>query len=149
MDFSKMRTPDWIMGGCGLVLIIDLLFFPWHKIDFGSFGGGSVNRSAVESPNSGWGWLALLLTIAIVAVVVLRRLTTVQLPEIPVPYQDAAFFASIAVAAILLLKLVIETDFLGFGSYFGIILAGGMTYGAFAARQLDGSAASTTPPTAF
>ena len=56
MDLSKMRTPDWILGGCALVLIIDLLFLPWHKVDFdlGPLLGssGSIKRTAIQSPNS-------------------------------------------------------------------------------------------------
>lgn len=151
MDLSKMRTPDWILGGCALVLIIDLLFFPWHKIDFGlsALGvGGSIKRTAVQSPNAFWGILALLVAIAILAVVIIRRLTTVKLPDLPISWTDATFYATIATLALLLLKLVIETSSLGFGSYFGILLAAGMVYGGFASKQAD-QAAPSGPPTAF
>ncbi|MEO8692540.1 MAG: hypothetical protein ABI658_03435 [Acidimicrobiales bacterium] len=147
-----MRTPDWILGGCALVLIIDLLFLPWHKIDF-DFGpllgsAGSVKRTAVQSPNAFWGWLALLLAIAVLAVVIIRRLTTVKLPEIPISWSDATFYGAIAALALLVLKLIIETSSLGYGSYFGILLAAGMVYGGFAAKQLDATAPSS-PPTSF
>ena len=152
MDLSKMRTPDWILGGCALVLIIDLLFFPWHKIDFnrGPLLGssGSVKRTAVQSPNAFWGILALLLAIALLAVVILRRLSTVKLPELPISWTDATFYGTIATLALLLLKLIIETNSLGFGSYFGILLAAGMVYGGFASKQAD-QAAPSGPPTAF
>ena len=152
MDLSKMRTPDWILGGCALVLIIDLVFLPWHKIDFdlGPLLGssGSVSRSAIESPNAFWGWLALLLAIAILAVVIVRRLTTAKLPDLPISWTDATFYGAIATLALLVLKLIIETSSLGFGSYFGILLAAGMVYGAFASKQAD-STAPSGPPTAF
>ncbi len=151
MDLSKMRTPDWILGGCALALIIDLLFLPWHKIDidFGPLGSASDSRSAIQSPNSFWGVLALLLAIAVLAVVIIRRLTTVNLPDLPISWTDALFYGSIATLVLLLIKLIAETDFLGFGAYLGILLAGGLVYGAFATKQLDGSGASSAPPTAF
>jgi len=150
VDLSKMRTPDWILGGCALVLIIDLLFFPWHKvdIDLGPFGGGSYKRTGIQSPNAFWGILALLLAIAILAVVIVRRLTTAKLPDLPISWTDATFYGAIATLALLVLKLIIETDALGFGSYFAILLGAGMVYGAFASKQAD-STAPSGPPTAF
>jgi uncharacterized membrane protein YgdD (TMEM256/DUF423 family) len=150
VDLSKMRTPDWILGGCALVLIIDLLFFPWHKVDvnLGPFGSSSVKRTGVQSPNAFWGILALLVAIAILAVVIVRRLSTVKLPDLPISWTDATFYAAIATLALLVLKLIIETNSLGFGSYFGILLSAGMVYGAFAAKQAD-STAPSGPPTAF
>jgi hypothetical protein len=145
-----MRTPDWILGGCALVLIIDLLFFPWHKYDFGLsvLGVGSVKRTAIQSPDSFWGILALLLTIAVLAVVIIRRLTTVKLPELPISWTDATFYGTIAILALLLLKLIVTTDNLGFGSYLGLLLAAGAVYGGFASKQAD-QAAPSGPPTAF
>jgi hypothetical protein len=79
-----MRQCDWILGGTALVLVIDLLFFPWHKIsiDFGPLGSTSSSRTALQSPNGFWGILAFLVAIAIVAVVIIRRLTTVKLPDL-------------------------------------------------------------------
>jgi hypothetical protein len=156
VDLSKMRTPDWILGGCALVLIIDLLFLPWHKYDFDLgdlgplLGGGShsVKRTAIQSPDSFWGILALLLAIAVLAVVLIRRLSTAKLPELPISWTDATFYATIATLALLLLKLIIDTDNLGFGSYLGILLAAGAVYGAFATKQAD-QAAPTAPPTSF
>lgn len=150
MDLSKMRTPDWILGGCALVLVIDLLFFPWHKISYNVFGiSDSVTRSGVESPNAFWGILALLLAVATIAVVILRRLTTVQLPELPVSWADALFYGAIATLVILLLKLVLETDSLGWGCWLAILLGAGMVYGGFALKQVETKPTGSIPPTSF
>ena len=151
MDLSKMRQADWILGGCALALVIDLLFFPWHKIDldFGPLGSSSSSRSGIQSPNSFWGVLALLLAIAIVAVVVMRRLTTAKLPDLPIAWGDALFYAAIATLVLLFIKLIAETDFLGFGAYLGLLLSAGAVYGGYATKQADGQGASSAPPTAF
>ncbi len=143
MDLSKLSLSDKIIGGTGIVLIIDLLFLPWHSIDLGAFGG-SITRTAVQDPNAIWGIFALLLTIAIVAVVAVRALKPeTTLPDLPVTWNQAIFYAAAATAALLLLKLVIETSQLGFGAFLGIILAGGMAYGGFLKFQDDKSATTT------
>jgi hypothetical protein len=151
VDLNKLSMGDKIAGGAGILLIIGLLFLPWHKIDFGFDIGGvddSVTRTAIQSPNSFWGILALLLTIAIVVVIVLRKLTTVALPALgSVTWADALFFASIAVAALLLLKLIIETDALGWGLWLDLLFAAGLVYGGFLIKQEGDVATPGTPGT--
>ncbi|HET7652636.1 MAG TPA: hypothetical protein VFK42_06335 [Acidimicrobiales bacterium] len=128
MDLNKLTLGDKILGGAGILLILDLLLFPWHSVDLGIV---TINRQATESPNAFWGVLALLVTIAIVAVVIVRRLTTANLPELPIAWNLALFYAAIATLAILFIKLVSETSSLGFGAWFGLLLAAAMVYGGF------------------
>ncbi len=132
MDLSKLTTGDKIVLGTGIVLFITLLALPWHSIDFGFV---SENRTAIQSPNSIWGVLALLLTIAVVAVVVVDRLTEASLPDLPVPLDRAVLIASGATLAFLVLKLIVETEFLGFGAWLALLLAAGMAYGSFAREK--------------
>jgi hypothetical protein len=141
MDLNKLSLGDKIAAACGIVLFIDLVAFPWHNIDFII---GSVKRTAIQSPNSFWGFLALLLTIAVVAAIIVRKLTTAKLPDLPIPWSQAIFFASIATLALLLLKLIIETSALGFGAYLGILLAAGMTYGGYLISQEGDTATGNT-----
>jgi hypothetical protein len=146
VDLNKLRLGDKIALGCGIVLLITLLFLPWHRacIDFGAFGGNECfNRGALESPNGFWGILALLLTVAIVAVILVERLTETELPALPIAIHQAEFYACIAVLVILLLKLVLETEGIGFGAWIAILLAGGMTYGGFLIFQSGGSDAAS------
>jgi hypothetical protein len=157
VDLNKLSLGDKLAGGAGILLVIGLLFLPWHKIDFGGFEvggvdveGESVTRTAIQSPNSFWGILALLLTILIVAVVILRKLTTVELPALgsgTVSWSDVTFFATIAVGVLLLLKLVVETDALGWGMWLDLIFAGVMIYGGFLIKQEGDVVAPGTPGT--
>lgn len=144
MDLSKLTIGEKIVGGAGIVLVLDLLLFPWHKIDFG-IGALSVSRSGIESPNGFWGVLAMLLALAMVAVVVVTRFTSTKVPDLPLPLGQAMFFAGVAVAALLLIKLISETDFLGFGAYLGILLGGAMAYGGFVYRKEAGDASASPP----
>jgi hypothetical protein len=152
VDLNKLSLGDKIVGATGIVLLIDLLFFPWHKVDLGFDIPGvadSVTRKAIQSPNAVWGWLALLVALAIVAAVIIRKLTTTQLPDLPVPWPRAIFFGTIAVLVLLIIKLISETDFLAFGSYLAILLGAGMVYGGFLISKEAETATGTAPPTPF
>jgi hypothetical protein len=149
VDLNKLTMGDKIVAGTGIVLIISLLFFPWHSVTVSGFGmSQSFTASAIESPNGFWGILALLVVIAIVGVVLAQKLGNVELPDLPIPWSDAKFFATIAVLVLLLLKLIIETDGLGWGCYLAILLAAGMVYGGFLIKNEDAGAASA-PPSSF
>lgn len=145
MDLSKLTQGEKVVGGAGLALIVDLLFLPWHRIDLGIV---QWTRSGVESPNGFWGILALLLTIAMVGFVVATRLTTTRVPDLPVPAGQAMFIGGTAVAGLLLLKLAVETDFLGFGAWLGVLLGGAVAYGGHLMRQ-EANPLSGRPPTDF
>lgn len=146
MDLSKLTMGEKVVGAAGVLLLIDLLFLPWHKIEFGgALLNVSVTRSAIESPNGLWGVLALLVTLAMVAVVVVTRFTTAKVPDLPIPLGQAMFFAGIAVIALLFLKLLLETSALGFGAWLGVLLGAAMAYGGFLIRQEAGAAPSSPP----
>jgi hypothetical protein len=152
VDFNKLSTGDKIAGGAGILLVIGLLFLPWHKVefDFGPVGSTSETRSAVQSPNSFWGWLALLLVLAIVVTIILRKLTETDLPALgSVSWADATFFAAIGVGVLLLIKLISETDALGWGLFVDLVLTGVLIYGAFLIKQEGDTTAPAGPPQAF
>ncbi|MFN2506286.1 MAG: hypothetical protein ABR540_19075 [Acidimicrobiales bacterium] len=137
----------------GLLLALDLLFLPWHHfdVDLGRFGvsteGVDLDRSGVQSPQRLLGMLALVLALALVVYVV---------PEVVGRGRESSraanarewfpLFAGPAVLALLLLKLVLEPDFLGIGAWVGVLLGAGLAYGAFALGQ-EAPAASGTRPT--
>lgn len=146
MDLNKLTMGDKIVAGTGIVLIIGLIAFPWHSWDYGF--GISDSFSAISTHNTFWAILALLLTIALVGVVLAEKLGNVALPDLPIAWNDAKFYAAVAVLALLVLKLLTEFDFLGWGAYFNILLAAGMAYGGFLIKK-EGAGASSTPPSAF
>ena len=151
MDLNKLTKGDKIVVGAGLLLIIDLLFLPWHNIKIGSGLLGisvKVTRSGVESPNALWGWLALLLALVMVLQIVLSKFTTVQLPTLPVPWSRVHLIAGVAVLACLLIKLVAETDFLGFGAYLGLLCGAALAFGGFTISkepEVTGTSGSWSP----
>ncbi len=142
MDLDKLSLSDKIIAGTGIVLIIDLLFLPWHSIDIGPF---STSLTAIEERNAFLGVLALLLTIAVVAVTLVRVFKPeTKLPDLPVTWDRAIFFGAAATLGLLVLKLILETDFLGIGAWLGLLLAAGMTYGGYLKFQADSTAGAGT-----
>jgi hypothetical protein len=135
MDFKKLTQGERITVIAGLILIIDLLFLPWHKVSTVVFGQTiSGTASAIESPNGFYGVLALILTIVLVGVI-LARLGGVKLPDLPAPLGQIIMIVGIVIFVLLLIKLLAETDFLGFGAYLGILLGAAVAFGAYSIKK--------------
>lgn len=135
MDIGRITLGDKLTAGAGLLLLVDLLFLPWHQVF-------SFSLTATEAPGGWWGTLAVLLTLAILVVIGLRRLTSVTFETLPLPIGRANLAANVAVLAVLVLKLVLDLDYLGFGAFLGLLLAGVMVGGAF----LGHDETDETPP---
>lgn len=154
MDFSRLTLGDKILGGTAIALVITLVFLPWHSVSYSGYGVSySATSSAIERPNGMLGLLALLVLFAIIGVTIVRKLTDTELPETPKPLGELTFYAAVGVLVILLLKVIVKTDILGFGCYLAILLAGGMVYGAYLGKdEADGAATgggTGAPPTPF
>ena len=135
MDFKKITQGERIVLIAGVLLIIDLLFFPWHKIDLGGLVGVDVTRTGVQSPNSFYGVIALLITVVMVGQIIAAKLANATLPAMPVTWGQVHLIAGIVVLVVLLIKLIVETDFLGFGAYLGILLAAALAFGGFTVNK--------------
>jgi hypothetical protein len=155
VDLNKLSLGDKIVGGTGIVLFLLLLIVPWHSqtVDLGQFGGKHTYTLKATSGDGGAvGWpaiLAILLLIAIVAVVLVRKLTTADLPELPIPWNQAIFYATIAVPVLLVLKLLLKNESISFWAYIDILIAIGMAYGGFLIFKESDEATATgsAPPT--
>lgn len=151
MDLSKLSKGDKIVLVAGLVLIIDLLFLPWHNVKVGSGVLGitvKVTRTGVESPNAFWGILALLVAAVMVLQIVLAKFTSTTLPTIPMPWGRVHLFAGVAALALLVIKLFAETSYLGFGAFLGLACGAGLAYGGFMISkepEVSGAAGGWSP----
>ena len=150
MDLNKLSLGDKIVAGGGTLLFLLLLIVPWHEID--QFGI-SATAKATEGDGDAVAWpafLAILLLIAVVAVVLIRKLTTTDLPELPIPWRQAIFYATIAVPVLLILKLLMWNEFIAFWAYLDILIGIGIAYGGFLiSQEADETATGTAPPTPF
>jgi hypothetical protein len=134
MDLTRLTLGERIVLVAGVLLIIDLLFLPWHSV---SVLGVHLTRTGVQSPNAGYGVLALLLVIVMVGQIIAAKMTSAKLPDPPVPWSQIHLIAGVAVAVLLVLKLLVETNILGLGSYLGVALGLAVAYGGYTIRQED------------
>jgi hypothetical protein len=143
MDLKRLSPGERYMSLAGVLLVLDLLVLPWHRISIGIGPFGvTASRSGIESPNGFLGLLALLLSVAIVARIVVGEFTSVELPALPVTWQQADLIAGAAVAALVVLKLLVETSYLSIGAWLALPLAAGMAYGGYVRSR-----EATTEPT--
>jgi hypothetical protein len=133
VDLSKLGRDDWLVGAGGILLIIDLLFLPWHHESATLLGATvSASQSATSAPDAIWGVIALLLTLAVVvdlALSLFNPQTRVPTTQLGRPMTRCA----VAAGAIffLLLKFFAHTQYLGVGAYLGFILAIAVVVGAY------------------
>ena len=128
MDLNKLTPGEKVVLVAGAVLLFDLLVLPWHDFIIAS-------RTGIQTPNSFWGVMALVVTAAMVGAVVVTRFTTAKMPELPVPLGQAMFIGGIAVAALLFLKIAVETSNLAIGAWLGLLLGAAVAYGGSLVRK--------------
>jgi O-antigen/teichoic acid export membrane protein len=109
------------------MLIVNLFFAPWYHVDIG--GLFSEDRTALEPPLGWAAVLAWLVTLALLAQVVIPRLTHEELPRLSMAWSRIAVIEGVAVFGLVLIKLL-ATPYLGFGAWIGILLAGTVAYGS-------------------
>lgn len=157
MDFSKLTTADKVVVGSTIAFFI-FMFFPWFGIDgLEDFGDPTANGFDVGFL---WGMLPLIMAVAMSAHVLVTRFAEgAQLPE--APWSKLYLGLGIAVAALVVLKLLIGESISGFGFsedldrriglFLATLAAIGVGVGGFLKFQEgDGAAAgSSGPPTSF
>jgi hypothetical protein len=130
-QFAKMGLGEKIILIAAPLLLV-ASFLPWYDVDFGI---GSVTRSGWESPGAIWSMLAVVVSLIAFGKVVLSNFTSVQIPSDfgnpNITWGRIHLGLGIAAAVFILLKLVNESSYLGFGFYIGIILVAALAVGGY------------------
>lgn len=143
MDLSKLTTSDKIIAGSGILLFI-AYFLPWFKVDgFGdsvSWSGGDVGFL--------WSTLPMLIGLVMAGLVIASKMFDVKLPDPPVPWGQAYLGLGALAALLVLIKLLIGEEVLGFdldrgfGLFVAAIAAIGLAVGGFLKFQAGEDAPS-------
>jgi hypothetical protein len=135
---SELSQGERIVLVAGLLLIVDLLFVPWHSADLGGLG---IHLTAVQEPYAAYGVVAVILTAVMVLQLVIARLTTARLPGSPALWAQVHLVVGVFVAVVLVIKLLRVTDLLGFGSYSGVLAGVLVAYGGYCIARDGGGPA--------
>jgi hypothetical protein len=134
VDFSKLSREDLMVLVGGIVLIIGMFAFPWYSIGLGVYG--SLDRTAIESPYSIWGILALIVEIVIVLDIGLARFSpATQLPTLAVGRDMTRVYACALLIVLLFIKFIAHVGSFGWGFFVDVILAIVVTVGAWFIAQ--------------
>ncbi len=136
MNLDNVRRDDWIIGGLAIILIVDLLAFPWFSISVGPF---TFDFTGTDAPD---GWLGVLAVIALIAVVadlaVERFSPQTQVPAVGGSRTTTRFVLVAAAAGFMALKFLLHLGHvgdLGWGFWLGAVLAAALVYAALQARS--------------
>ncbi len=134
MDLKKLSTVDWIISVAGVLLVIDLIALPWYDFHVYLYG---ASFSGVEAPDGFLEWLAVLIGLAMIGQVVLSKLTSVELPQLGMPWARIKMIGGLAVLGLVLLKFVLHLHphYFGIGCWAAVILAAVLAYGGFMATK--------------
>ena len=125
MDLRRLRVGEWIVGACGVLLLITL-FLPWY---------GDPSSTAWES----FTVLDLILALLALAAISVPIVTAMQrVPAVPLALESlAALFALVAVVLVLIRVLNLPGDAHGreVGLWLGLIATLGITGGGLVAMR--------------
>ena len=138
--FKAMGIAEKIIVVAGAVLFI-AGFLPWYDVDLGS---ASLTRNGWQSPGAFWSIVAVLIGAGMATVVVLRNLTDVAIPDnvSGITWPKLYLGGGVAALAFVLIKLLNENSYMGFGFYIGIIAAAALAGAGVYAVQQEKTAAA-------
>lgn len=127
--FMALGIGEKIIIIAAVVLFIDG-FLPWYSIDLGPV---DFTRNGWQSPGAIWSILAVLVGLAMGGLVVVKGLTEAEVPDNVGGFSWPKILLGGGVAALVfvLIKLLNESSYLGFGFYLGIICAAALAAGGF------------------
>lgn len=144
MDKLKDLTlGEKIVAGAGVLLLIDS-FLPWYSVDIKSYGiGYSYTRNGWQSPGSLFSLLAVLLGVAMAAQVIVTKLGLAELPDKlgNFSWGQVHMFAGIAALALIVIKYLNESSYVGIGMWIGFLCGAGLAFGGFTINKERASAA--------
>jgi hypothetical protein len=108
----KLNTADRVIVASTIVLIVSP-WLDWFKATYegGLVGGSSTINGWDVSDRTFWVTIPFLLALVSLAIVLVRAFSRrVELPALPIGYGQAVFFAGVAAAGLVLMKVLVGEE---------------------------------------
>jgi hypothetical protein len=132
MDLSKLKNGQKIVLVAGIVLIINL-FIPWYRVDLGAFGSANFNA---------WhfflAWFGSLLAIAAAVIIALKVFANMKINAGALKAEHLAFALAALAFLFILIKLLVDLDFMFIGVWIGLIGSAVLAFGTFLCMKEEG-----------
>lgn len=134
----------------GTLLIVDLLFAPWHRfaidVNLEQFGvelpSFRLDRRGVQNPQAFFG-IASAVVAALMALQIVAAKVSAAVPRA----EQIHLVAGAVVLGLIVAKLMANNDFLAMGAWLGTALAAALAYGGFLLSQETGASTGRRVPT--
>ena len=120
MSVENVSREEWIVSGLALFLVVDLLFLPWLSVSIGPI---TITAKATDAPNGIFGVLGLLAAVTYLVDVGAEKMSGAQLPVIGGSRERTRLVIAAVCAGCVVLKLLLHTSNLGWGSWLGVVAA--------------------------
>jgi hypothetical protein len=133
MDLNKLTIGDRVVAVSAILFLI-FMFFPWYGLTIEGFADPTRNGFDYFL----FGWIPLLLAIAMVVQIALTRFSTTEMPKVgSLTWGQIHLILGAVAAALVVLKLLIGDDVgFGFGDDFDLDRKVGIFLAALAALGL-------------
>jgi hypothetical protein len=127
---NAMSTGEKLVAAGGILLLLDSFIFPWYSVDLGF---GDFSRNGLQSPEAIWSILAVLIGIALAVAVLGPRFANMQMPALPnnLTMGQVYLGGGVLAFALLVLKYLLENNFVAIGFYLGFLFAAAMAVGGY------------------
>jgi hypothetical protein len=130
---------DWVVAGLAVVLLLDLLLFPWFSVSV-SAGAFSVSESftAISSPDGWAAVIAVLILLVLLADLAVQRFApSTSVPAIGNDRRSTRFALAVGAVVFVAIKFILHVhfSFFGWGFYFAVILSAALIYASLQAAR--------------
>jgi hypothetical protein len=143
-DASRIRWPEWVVGGAGAVLAASMLLLPWFTLVSVAGPPGAAHKV------DGWDGLQhgrwLLLVTIVLALAALIAQATRRPPAVPVTLAVlASWLGGLSVAWLIYRVIIDPPGGRAVGGWIGLIAAAAIAYGGYRSVRLEGIADRDAP----